>query len=140
MVLGAAGGGDAGGDGHLQHGLAGPDGVAVVQVGALDPMAVDVGAVAAAHVHQTAMRRVDFHEEMDAREIAVLARQTEVGALRSADEEGIVAVEGEDLALVRPLGDGQRNAHGSGFRRATVPRQIMPFVGPAQVGTPAASL
>ena len=84
LFAGAAG---AGRDGHLQHGLAGLDRVAVVQVDALDPLAVDVGAVAAAHVHEAAVRRVDFHEEMDAREIAVLARQAEMGAPSSGRRE-----------------------------------------------------
>src|SRR5438105_995413 len=73
VLRGAAGGGF--GEGHLQDGLAGPDLIAVVQVGALDAPAVDVGAVAAAHVHQAALRRVDFDEEMNPRKVPVLAGQ-----------------------------------------------------------------
>jgi hypothetical protein len=81
--------------------VAGPDLVTVRQAGAMHLLAVDVGAVAAAHIHEHTFRRVDLHEEMHAREVAVLVRQPEMGPVGSADQEHVVADEREHLALVR---------------------------------------
>src|SRR5205823_3084312 len=66
-----------------------------------------------AHVHEAAVRRVDFHHEVDPREVFVLVRQPEVGALGPAHDEGIVPFKREHLALVRAGRHREADAHGA---------------------------
>jgi hypothetical protein len=98
-------------DRDAQDGLAPLDQVAVVQVDGADFLAVDEGAVGAAQVHQPATRWVDLGHEVVAREVLVLEWQAEVGVLGAADNEGLVAIEGERLALVGPLDHREPDLH-----------------------------
>src|SRR5437763_9191857 len=91
--------------------MAGPDLITVVEIAGIDLLAVEVSAVAAAHVHDAAARRIDLDEEVDAREILVLGRQLKVSAARSTDQERIMSREGELLPLVWAIHDSQRDAH-----------------------------
>jgi hypothetical protein len=90
----------------------GADEVAVLQVGLVHSGAVQMGAVVAAHVDEPAARRVELDQEVDARAVAVGGRQLQVGVLRAAHEEGVMAGEGEHAALERPCGDREDEAHG----------------------------
>src|SRR5262249_46983035 len=100
-----------------QERLARPDTVAVLQVRRRDLRAVDVGPVAAAEVHHPATGRVGLDQEVQAREVPVLDRQSKVGPLRPADDKGVMADEGENAALVRAGRRGEGDTHD-----ATVPR------------------
>jgi hypothetical protein len=84
-----------------------------VEVGRLDLAAIHLGAVAALQVEEPAQRRVDFDHEVHARKVRIIG-QGEVGVRRPAHQEGIVLGEGERLAAVRSLGDGQRHAEAVG--------------------------
>jgi hypothetical protein len=93
-------------NGHVQDGLTGPDLITVFEVARLDPGAVEVSAVAAAHVHQLAARRVHLDQEVHPREITVFQWQLEMGALRPAHKKQVMAGEREFPALVGPGSNG----------------------------------
>ena len=95
-----------------QDRVAGANLVAVLEIGRQDLLAVDEGAVVAPHVDEPAFGRVDFHHEMDAREVFVLGEKLEVRMLGAADQEGVVPIEGEFLPLVGTGDDRQDDAHG----------------------------
>ena len=99
-------------DRDVQEAAAGLDPVAVLEVGAGDAPAVDVGAVAAAQIEQPALGRVQLHQEVQPRDAPILARQTEVRPLGTAHDKGIMAVEREGPPLVRSFNDGEGDAHG----------------------------
>jgi hypothetical protein len=92
-------------------GAAGPDLVAVLKKAAVHSCSIDVGAVAAAHIEQNTIGRIDFDEEVDAREKAIRGGQPEMSLLGTANQEGVMTREGEDLPRVGARRDGQRDAH-----------------------------
>ncbi len=110
-------------NGQFKRRMPGADLVAIVEVGGEDPGAVDVNAVVAAHVHDSAFRRIDFHHEMNAREIFVFAAQPKMGVPGPADEKGVGTVERKNLSLVRAGDDLERYPHSgldSSFRACAV--------------------
>ena len=96
---------------HTQDRMTRANLVAVLEVGGQNPRAVDISAVVAPHVDEPALRRVDFHHEVNARKILVLGGKLKMRVLRAADQEGIVPVEGEFQPLVRTRNDGEDDAH-----------------------------
>ena len=83
-----------------------------MQIGDGHTLAIDEGAVGAAQVNQPTVRRVDLHQEMQPREVFVLAGKPEVSLLRAAHEEGVVSGKGEDPTRVGPLHHRDHHAHG----------------------------
>src|SRR5262249_61111133 len=125
-----------------QDGAAGLDLVAVLEVGVVDRLAVDEGAVVAAQVDQPAVRRVDVEQEVDAREVAVLARQPEVGQPGAADQDAVASADAERAAEVRPLDHFEGDEHGAPGGEAALRGRaaIMPDGGGPLKGAGALSL
>ena len=113
-------------DGDVEDGRAHADAVPVPQVhlgqpaprrllGALLPSAapvldaVHVGAVEAAQVAEPGLGRVDLEEEVMAGGRGVVGRQLGVAVGGPAEEERVVAVEGEEPPRERAGGDLQRH-------------------------------
>ena len=90
-----------------QDGVAGGDQITVLEVEAGAFLAVDEGAIAAAHIDDPAMRRIHFQQKMDARKILVLGRQAKMSVLGTTDEKSVVAGKGKHLTLVGALDDGE---------------------------------
>jgi hypothetical protein len=59
------------------------------------------------------LRHPHIVQEVNPREVTVLGRQAEVGLLRPAHQDGVVADDREDLPLMRAGGDRQGDAHRS---------------------------
>ena len=116
----SAGGGVSPGaaDLHLQRGVAGADHVAIVQVGRLDTLAVDVRPIAAGQVHQAAPGRIHLDQKMQPGEITIVLWQLKMSLSAASDNEAVVSAELETLALVVSAGDFEDyGCQGVGFRR-----------------------
>src|SRR5947209_5927532 len=100
--------------------------VALMQLARQDALTVDVGAVVTSHVDETALRGINLHHEVNAREIAVLQRQLKMGVARSADEKRVMPVEAERSASVRAGNHGERDAHRKARARAAGTDMTLP--------------
>jgi hypothetical protein len=86
--------------GDLQDRSAGLNFVPVLEIGHRNPLAIDEGAVAAAHVHESALRWIQFDQEVNPGEESILRGKAKMGPRRAPDKKGVVTDEREGPALV----------------------------------------